>query len=151
MRKNLKILYNESYMEPSYNNFGSSNELPIPEVGVGQLTPESAPAASSSEVRGSQMPPLMPSVQAQNPMTHLPVTPVLQSVSDNFQSTGSTAGNSTLIADDADLIEKEWVIRAKAIVTQTQDDPHQQHREITKVKADYLKKRYNKDLKLSEN
>jgi hypothetical protein len=53
-----------------------------------------------------------------------------------------------LIADDADLIEKEWVSKAKAIVEQTKHDPYQQNQAMTKVKAEYLKKRYNKDLKL---
>lgn len=52
------------------------------------------------------------------------------------------------IADDADLIEKEWVMKAKQIVEKTKDDPHRQNEEINKVKADYLKKRYNHDLKV---
>lgn len=54
------------------------------------------------------------------------------------------------IAEDADLIEKEWVERAKRIVEHTKNDPHQQTKEMSAMKADYLKKRYNKDLKLSE-
>lgn len=54
------------------------------------------------------------------------------------------------IADDTDLIEKEWVDRAKRIVEHTRNDPHQQTKEMNAMKADYLKKRYNKDLKLSE-
>jgi hypothetical protein len=54
------------------------------------------------------------------------------------------------IADDADLIEKEWVDKAKQIVERTRHDPHEQNKEMNKMKADYLKKRYNKDVKLSE-
>ena len=54
------------------------------------------------------------------------------------------------IADDSDLIEKEWVDKAKQIVDRTRHDPHQQNREMNMMKADYLKKRYNKDIKLSE-
>lgn len=57
---------------------------------------------------------------------------------------------SPQIADDTDLIEKEWVDRAKRIVEHTRNDPHQQNKEMSAMKADYLKKRYNKDLKLSE-
>src|SRR5579883_1347093 len=49
-------------------------------------------------------------------------------------------------ADDVDLIEKEWVLRAKSIVEHTRDDPHQQNQEINKFKADYIKKRYNKEI-----
>ncbi len=58
---------------------------------------------------------------------------------------------SPQIADDNDLIEKEWVIRAKEIVARTAHDPHLQNREMNRFKADYLKKRYNKDVKLSED
>ncbi len=56
--------------------------------------------------------------------------------------------SSPHIADDADLIEKEWVEKAKMIVHVTKDDPYKQTKEMTRMKADYLKKRYNKDLKL---
>jgi len=61
---------------------------------------------------------------------------------------GSGTSGMPMIADDTDLIEKEWVDKAKQIVAQTSHDPYLQNKEINKVKADYLKKRYNKDLKL---
>jgi hypothetical protein len=57
---------------------------------------------------------------------------------------------SPMIADDADLIEKEWVEKAKAIVAQTKDNPYEQNKAMNKFKADYLKKRYNKDLKAGD-
>jgi hypothetical protein len=53
-------------------------------------------------------------------------------------------------AEDTDLIEKEWVLRAKQIVEHTREDPHEQQRALSQMKADYMKKRYNKDIKLSE-
>lgn len=62
-----------------------------------------------------------------------------------------TQANTPQIADDTDLIEKEWVIKAKEIVARTAHDPHLQNKEINKFKADYLKKRYNKEVKLSED
>ncbi|MBI5357425.1 hypothetical protein HZB74_01100 [Candidatus Saccharibacteria bacterium] len=52
-------------------------------------------------------------------------------------------------AADADLIEKEWVERAKQIVDHTKDDPHEQQKALSRMKADYMKKRYNKDIKVS--
>ncbi len=55
------------------------------------------------------------------------------------------------IADDTDLIEKEWVEKAKQIVEQTAHDPHAQIQAINRVKVDYLKKRYNKDVKLIDD
>ncbi|HEX5456587.1 MAG TPA: hypothetical protein VFW77_04450 [Candidatus Saccharimonadales bacterium] len=53
-------------------------------------------------------------------------------------------------AEDTDLIEKEWVLRAKQIVEHTREDPHEQQRALSQMKADYMKKRYNKDIKLEE-
>jgi len=47
-------------------------------------------------------------------------------------------------ADDGDLIEKEWVMKAKHIVEQTRNDPHEQTKALHALKADYMKKRYNK-------
>lgn len=54
-------------------------------------------------------------------------------------------------AEDTDLIEKEWVDRAKQIVEHTREDPYEQQRALSQMKADYLKKRYNKDIKISES
>jgi hypothetical protein len=57
---------------------------------------------------------------------------------------------SPVIAADADLIEKEWVLRAKAIVSKTKNDPREQSSALNRYKADYIKKRYNKDIKVSD-
>lgn len=54
-------------------------------------------------------------------------------------------------ANDLDLIEKEWVLKAKQIVEHTMDDPYAQQAEISKMKADYMKKRYSKDIKIAES
>ncbi|HYF97064.1 MAG TPA: hypothetical protein VD947_03430 [Patescibacteria group bacterium] len=53
-------------------------------------------------------------------------------------------------AEDNDLIEKEWVDRAKQIVEHTKEDPYEQQRALSQMKADYMKKRYNKDIKISD-
>jgi hypothetical protein len=54
------------------------------------------------------------------------------------------------IADDIDLIEKEWVEKAKEIVDKTKENPYLQNKAISEIKADYIKKRYNKELAKSE-
>ena len=53
-------------------------------------------------------------------------------------------------AEDSDLIEKEWVERAKQIVAHTRHDPHEQQKALSLMKADYMKKRYNRDIKVSK-
>jgi len=50
------------------------------------------------------------------------------------------------VANDIDLIEKAWVQKAKAIVESTQGDPYLQNKQINRMKVDYIKKRYNKDI-----
>lgn len=47
-------------------------------------------------------------------------------------------------AEDGDVIEKEWVVKAKRIVDQTRQDPYKQTRELHKFRSEYMKKRYNK-------
>ena len=54
------------------------------------------------------------------------------------------------LAEDVDLIEKEWVEKAKAIVSHTKEDPRRQNTELNRMKADYIKKRYNKDIQVGE-
>lgn len=51
------------------------------------------------------------------------------------------------VADDVDVIEKEWVNKAKAIVNEHKHDPYNQEKETSKLQADYLKKRYGKEIK----
>jgi hypothetical protein len=53
-------------------------------------------------------------------------------------------------AADGDVIEKDWVVKAKQIVGDTRHDPYKQVRELNKLKAEYMKKRYDKELKLPE-
>jgi hypothetical protein len=71
------------------------------------------------------------------------------SATSNSVSSVPTAQNPA-IADDVDLIEKEWVEKAKEIVEKTKDNPYLQNKAISEFKADYIKKRYNKDLIVSE-
>lgn len=54
------------------------------------------------------------------------------------------------MADDGDLIEKEWVHQVKRVVRATADDPYEQNRQFTKLKADYMQKRYGKAIKLDD-
>lgn len=54
--------------------------------------------------------------------------------------------DSPIVAADEDLIEKEWVDRVKKILLQTKDDPFLREQEVGKLQADYLQKRYGKEL-----
>ncbi|RWZ79436.1 MAG: hypothetical protein EOT04_01610 [Candidatus Chaera renei] len=79
------------------------------------------------------------------PLPTLP--PAIRPVNDSPGSADTTSINPPVAADE-DLIEKEWVVRAKKIVATTKDDPYHQEREVSKLQVDYLKKRFNKDIKI---
>jgi hypothetical protein len=52
------------------------------------------------------------------------------------------------IADDVDLIEKEWVSKIQEIIQKTHGDPYERARQIALLKNEYLQKRYQKTIKL---
>lgn len=71
------------------------------------------------------------------PVSPVPSTDDSQSAQDDDTPTSA--------ADD-DVIEKEWVDKAKKVVNETKDDPYRQERAVGKLQADYLRKRYGKQL-----
>lgn len=70
-------------------------------------------------------------------------------VTDQVQGTPPTTDTPAL-ASDEDLIEKEWVDKAKKIIAQTKDDPYRREQEVSKLQADYLRKRYGRELGTSQ-
>jgi hypothetical protein len=114
------------------------NVPPQPNPGMGPFdTPVSAPA-TPPPVGGAAASWLPPTV---------PVQPSNQGAG-GAQPTQDPQANvsAPAIADDGDVIEKEWVDRAKQIVARTRQDPYNQTRELHKFKAEYLQKRYNKTI-----
>lgn len=82
------------------------------------------------------------------PAVTLP-TPVLPAVPDTAVAQ-PVVSDTPLVAGDDDLIEKEWVDKAKQIIEQTKDDPYRREQEVSRLQADYLKKRYGKELHTSQ-
>jgi len=62
----------------------------------------------------------------------------------------SDPGPTPQVAADNDRIEQEWVIKTKQILLATHNDPYEQARQLAALKADYMRKRYNKEIKLGE-
>ncbi len=81
--------------------------------------------------------------------TPIPITlpsPVVNDDATDDAAQQQTSDSNPLTAADDDLIEKEWVDKAKKIVEDTKDDPHMREKEVGKLQADYLRKRYGKEL-----
>lgn len=109
----------------------------VPET-AGPKGMEAAPIPAK-EVAAAPAMPVVPAIP-QVPTSRISVQP----------STSQASSGLPAIADDNDLIEKEWVVKAKQIVEKTKNDPHKQNKELNVFKADYMQKRYNKTIKLSE-
>jgi hypothetical protein len=75
--------------------------------------------------------------------------PVIGLTTDDTTNNTSLSDNPAVASDD-DLIEKEWVDKAKKIVAETRDDPHLQDEKVNKLQADYLKKRFGRELGAAE-
>lgn len=54
------------------------------------------------------------------------------------------------VVDDGDVIEKDWVDKARKIVDTYRGDPHRQSEELSILRASYMEKRFGKTIKLSK-
>jgi hypothetical protein len=102
-------------------------------------------SAPAPEARGSVLaPPATGSIAA--PTMMAPVQPSTSTPPVNAQP-------AVMPADDAagDDLDKEWINKAKMIVEKTKEDPYLQSNQIGKVKADYLRIRYNKHIKVGQD
>jgi hypothetical protein len=109
-------------------------------------------SSSSSEFEKEILP---TPAQNQAPMHSPAPIPMATNSTATATSTSSQpvtlSDDSHIIADDVDVIEKEWVDRAKKIVSLTSDDPFVETKEIGKLKASYMKKRFDKDIPLPQD
>jgi hypothetical protein len=128
-------------MNPS-NEAGQGGSGAVPVNPDGQNLPAQAPAQPPA--MRQPVPPAMTL-----PLPPNPAAPAAQNVPQTDVSATTQVATPPVI-DDGDLIEKEWVHKAKQIVDQNRNDPYKQSEELTMFKADYMKKRYNKNIKVDE-
>lgn len=130
-------------------------ELPMPQQHGDNLVPvvDSVKASAEKQSMSAELPQVTPSLPPASAAQDSPATlaGALAAATPALPSNTKTHTLATnLTAEDTDLIEKEWVLRAKSIVDKTKNDPHLQNSEMSQFKADYIKKRYNKELKVTE-
>lgn len=121
----------ESYDVPP--NFASPETLPT-------TSPERVEQRSAVELAPS--PPMMP-------MPAMPVPPVTQAPVPVVSNDPATA--NPIAANDDDVIEKEWVDRAKQVIIQTKDNPYAREKAIGELQRDYLAKRYGRQIGASND
>jgi|AntRauTorckE6833_2_1112554.scaffolds.fasta_scaffold00582_7 hypothetical protein len=129
---------------------GNTNEVePNTELPPVSNPVESAESAPNKHERHLSDPEQQPSAVATSPTlpppnsTNVAPPPSQQPAS---QAQHQPHDDLPQIADDVDVIEKEWVDKAKEIIEQTRNHPYQQEQEVERLQQSYLKKRYGKDV-----
>jgi len=134
-------------MEPKggETRFELPPEPASPEDEAGQEQAVEAPPARQEQVGARPSQPALPAVPDDIPAADqaLPGAPAHDVPSPGTDYSGPAA-------HDSEQIEREWVDKVKNVVARTQDDPHLQKEQVSKVKAEYIQKRFNKTIKTDE-
>lgn len=88
---------------------------------------------------------------AQVAMPSAPALPVPVIAQPTPAQDDSTDDAAVLLASDDDLIEKEWVDKAKKIIADTKDDPYKREYEISKLQIEYIRRRYGREIGQAED
>lgn len=120
-----------------------------------QTTPEKVPAQPDSGAAETlqptpQTPPAPPAPAPVQPQ-EAPVIPPTPETGQPAAPPPPQKESGPSIADDVDVIEKEWVDKAQEVVKKTAGDPHAEEEAVEDLQADYLKKRYGVDINQSED
>lgn len=144
-------------MEPQLPNPNLTPEQGQPEPSKPELIPRSS--------LGPEAQPIPPIEQLESPSSHeraqavvsnatnmastLPVVvPTASPVDETTHALGQVAA---ITARDDDVMEKEWVNKSKKIVKETKGDPYKKEHEVSKLQADYVYKRYGKEVKIPDD
>jgi len=119
-------------------------QLPMPPTRVGEQLPVVPSPESGIETRGEQFEQTAEAAAAAADMAAqgVPIQQVAVPVIDPI--TPVADNTNPAVAADEDVIEKEWVDKAKQIILSTKDDPHGRSSKVSELQKDYLQKRYGK-------
>ena len=119
--------------QPSFNA-GQAPQMP-PAVAYQPPAPQAQPSTAPNNVpMPQQMSSAAPSQPSALPQAAMPAVQDMPAVQ----------------ADDESAIDQEWTNKAREIVERTHADPFLESRELSKIKAQYIKVRYNKDIKVED-
>ena len=134
----------------------NTGELPKPMVEKGKVPASTRETASPVSHEQEGLSPLEMLTQAQGavaqavqPIDPNPVALPMVPISDPLATDDSS--NNPVVAEDNDVLEKEWVDKAKQIVSETKNDPGEQTNRFVKMRYDYVKKRYGKEIVVSSD
>lgn len=148
-------------MNPANDSTPQPAANPIdPMQAAGQQMPQNQAPTQPSVQSPEQLPAAAEqAIPAANPAA-IPVPPIAGSGATQTQNSAqapaandvapTTKNVAAKIIEDKDLIEKEYVDRARKIVEDNRDDPYKQSEELTAFRAEYMQKEYNKSIKIDK-
>ena len=132
-------------MQPeSSQPLGGPEQLPVPPVSNGERIPV-LPSPEGGIETGAERVEQTAEAQAAAADAAAIGAPIAPVAIPTTQST-TPVGATPVVAADDDVIEKEWVDKAKEIIKGTTDDPHKRTEQVNQLQKDYLKKRFGKEL-----
>jgi hypothetical protein len=138
----------DSGQKPTSSVENGANELTpgfeLTPQSVEKPTPEQSGLSVSAEKFEQRAEPT--SSGASQVLPQVVVKNTTQTTSDNDDVVKNTTTDNPAIAKDTDKIEKEWVDKAKQIIAETKDDPHEKEERIKHLKSDYIEKRYGRKI-----
>lgn len=94
-----------------------------------------------------QAPTRSPEVANQTSVVAPPTTPAVpQPAAAPVAPSQPVTDDLPSVAADDDVIEREWVDKAKKIIALTKEDPYERGKAIADLQADYLRKRWGREL-----
>ncbi|MBP7018015.1 hypothetical protein KBB17_00750 [Candidatus Saccharibacteria bacterium] len=132
---------NTEFRQPAQEFVAPPGSELVPDLAPAPAMQEKAPAnrEGANQNSGMTLPPVVP-----QPISN---TPDPQSAASISQVAPLVIDPNPPKADDVDVIEKEWVDKARKIVEQSKDDPYRQELEVGKLQIDYMNKRYGREIK----
>lgn len=135
-------------MGPQQPRFNNSPEQPRVPSNPNIYRPPAAPGME-------RLPAIQPERRGEQPSGHelspvlsqgltLPAVPTTVIPAPPPQSQGSVS--TPVTAADEDLIENEWVNRAKQIISETEGDPYERERQISELRRTYIRERYGRQI-----
>ena len=129
----------------------NNHELPSPSNNVEIFEPSSSNDNYENLASNNELDKNASSTPNQQPIPLVQTSTVTTPTTTSTTPVDMSLNESDAKAEDVDIIEKEWVNKAKSVVNSTRNDPRQQNKEIAKLKKIYLEKRFNKTLITDDN
>jgi hypothetical protein len=129
-------------------NGESQINFEVPQSTQGEVLDDDAleklPSSPENKAQQSRMPVVNDDARAMAVPSQTTVTAIIN------DTTSDDSPQNYVNAKDSDRIDKVWIDKAKEVISKTKNDPFEQKQQISRVKAQYVKSRYNKTLKTDD-